>query len=101
MTSDQEIAYWMPRVMRHQIHPNGEEYGIHEVYFGKDNEVVAYTEDALSPRASSVSSLKTTLLGLLVQGQPTITSGDLGYDYTTDDVQAWLGSLEDQPIDYK
>ena len=79
--ADKPIEYFEPRVMRHGGGTSREEFAIHDVYFSEAGEVVTYTEDALSPRASSIESLSRALLDLLRDGKAEITAADLVYSY--------------------
>ncbi|HTE19829.1 MAG TPA: hypothetical protein VK689_15805 [Armatimonadota bacterium] len=90
-----------PRVMRHGRGTPREEFAIHEVYCTQDGEAVTYTEDALSPRASSIEGLRRALLELLRSGKADITCGDLGYSYAPEDAEQWLSSIEQPPVDYQ
>ena len=98
---DKPISYFEPRVMRHGVGTEGEEFAIHEMFFTEAEEVVTYTEDALSPRAPTVEGLRQALLDLLRSGEAEITAGDLGYSYDREDVEWWLSSTEQQPVDYQ
>ncbi len=96
-----EIRYWQPRVMRHSKKESVNEFAIHEVYFSDHDEVVTYTEDALSPRESSVEVLKQSLQMLLAQPGEIIICGDQHYAYTKEEIQNWLNQMDLPMIDYE
>ena len=98
---NKEINYWQPRVMRHIGGRKGDEYAIHEVYFDKDDNVVTYTSDALSPLETSVINLKNILLKCLNQVSDEIALGDSQYPYSRKDIEFWLSFIDESPIDYK
>src|SRR5947209_4892591 len=77
--AEESIAYFGPRVMRHRTETGEERFAIHEVYFGKDGQVITHTEDALSDRASSIDQLRDVLQRLLEQEGAEMTTGDLNY----------------------
>ncbi len=95
-----KIAYWEDRVMVHKT-DGMEEFGIHEVYFGEDGEVVTYTEDVLSPRAGSVEELKRLLLELLDQEGDEVVSGDFGYSYPKEVIRDWLDCVDEPVLEYR
>lgn len=95
-----EIDYVQERVMRSFTETGAEQFAIYDVYFAADGSVATYTEDALSPRAESVSELKAMLLAFVEQGNDEVISGDLGYTYSLVDIEQWLKSLEYPPLEY-
>lgn len=96
-----EIAYWQPRVMRHQGKEKSDEYAIHEVYFDADDLPVTYTEDSLSSRFASIEALKNFLLACLEKDEEEFVMGDLSYTYVKDHIEFWLEYIDEPPIDYK
>jgi hypothetical protein len=96
-----DIDNWQPRVMRHHQGNEGELYAIHEVYFGKDNTVVTYTEDTLTPKKGSVSELKDFLLSSLNQEKEEFEMGDSRYIYSKEDIELWLNYIDELPINYE
>ncbi|HTE16746.1 MAG TPA: hypothetical protein VK689_00020 [Armatimonadota bacterium] len=88
-------------MIRHGGGTGREEFAIHEVFFSEDGDVVTHTLDALSPRASTVEVLRRALLDMLGSGKADITAGDLGYSYAPEDVEQWLASTEQPPVDYQ
>jgi hypothetical protein len=97
---DAEISYWSDRVMRHRAPEGNDTFAIHEVYFTEDGEVATYTQDALSMRERSIETLRDALQGLLVGEEETFTLGDLGYEYSREDILDWLHCLHYPPLDY-
>src|SRR5690348_12554119 len=92
------ITHWEPRVMR-QINGKQEFFAVHEVYFTGE-EVTTFTEDALSPRASTLAGLREVILHLLSSQEDEVQSGDLGYVYDREYVEEWIDSLEAPVIDF-
>jgi hypothetical protein len=96
---DSEIAYFETRVIRHRTDAGTEEYAIHEVYYGKEGEIITHTLEALSPRRSSLEELKSALITLLEEGGGEITTGDLNYSYPREYIEDWLCCIDDPPIE--
>ena len=96
---DNHIAYWEPRIMRH-TETNPPEYAVHEVYFDAEGRVIAYTDQAISPRAASIEELKRQLFVLIQRTEDTFPLGDLQYIHHKDDILFWLEHIDKQPIDY-
>jgi hypothetical protein len=95
---DRKALYWQPRIMRHK-ESNGEVwFGIHEVFFGPDDEFCGCTGDALSSRETTVENLKLFLIELSKSDD--IVSGDLGYNYEKEDVDYWIECCDWPVIDY-
>jgi hypothetical protein len=99
--SETRITHWQPRVIRHTYSDGRTEYAIHDVYFGENDQVVTYTEDALSPREDSIAALERALSRLWeLSAQEPVQSGDLQYDYEREDIQEWLQAISLDPVDY-
>jgi hypothetical protein len=97
-----EIAYWQPRVIRHPLPDGSAEYAVHDVYFGKDGDVITYTEHARSARKGSVAELESWIRSVLSEGKMEVVCGDLGYTHTIDEhLSHWLEHIHDPPIDYQ
>lgn len=95
-----EISYWEARVMRHSKQEGADEFAIHEVYFSENDEIVTWTEEALSPRENSVEALRETLERFLTQPNEEIECGDLHYSYAKEDIEYWLRRIDQPVIDY-
>ena len=100
MEVEGEIAYWEPRVMRHQDPAGRLEFAVHEVYFDTSGVVVSWTPDAVSPRAHTLEALREALHGLLTSGAEELVLGDLGETYPREDVEWWLQNLDIPPLEY-
>lgn len=96
--ADRPIHYWQARVVRCDSRLHMDSFAIHEVYFDETDDVVTYTEDALSPRAPSVEALRTELRSLLQQ-EGDIVCGDREYTYAREEIEEWLASLEQAVVD--
>ena len=85
--------------MRHTQEQGEQTFAVHEVYFGSEGQVIAYTEDAISPHAATVSKLREAIILLLKREKP--VSGDLGYVYPHEDIREWLNNIDLPPIEYE
>lgn len=84
---------------RHKEH-KGDVYSIHEVFFDKEDNVVTYTEDALTPEKESISDLKNLLLDCLKQEKAELIFGDSNCTYSKEDIKYWLEYITEPPIIY-
>ncbi len=101
MESESQLAYWEPRVMRHQDPSGRVEFAVHEVYFDTNGAVVSWTPDAVSPRAPTVEALREALRALLASGGEEMVLGDLGETYPREDLEWWLQNLDLPPLEYR
>ncbi len=99
MATSDKIAYWEPRVMSTLADGMWTDCAVHEVYFNAVHQPVAWTRDALSPRASSVQELRDRLRALLQQDNDEVACGDQGYTYPKTRVLEWLLSLDEAILD--
>lgn len=97
---ENEIHYWEPRVMRHVNEDGSIEFGIHDVYFNKENQVITYSTECLSPRYPTITELKARLPDLLPNLGSEITCGELDYAYSREDIEDWIEGAGKDIIDY-
>ena len=100
MDREPDIAYWRPRVMRHQPAEGMTEYAIHEVYFNHEHRPVSWTKDAVSPRLPTPGALKGWITGQLEAPDDGVACGDRGYTHHHGDFEMWLRHIDEAPIDY-
>jgi hypothetical protein len=86
--------------MKHSTKEGVIVFAVHEVYFDEKNEIITYTEDALSPRENSVDKLKVALKRLLMQPGEEVICGDFHYSYSKETLEYWLSQIDLPIIDY-
>jgi hypothetical protein len=84
--------------MRHMGPSGQEEYAMHDVYFGEDDQVITYTAEALSPRRPTVEELRAALKELCLQGVDEVVTGDLAYSYPIERIHEWLQYIDEAPL---
>jgi hypothetical protein len=89
-------------VMRHRSGNGNVEYAIHEVYFNADDQPVTWTEDALSPRESTLDGLRMKLEAIRdrMGEDEEVQIGDLDYSYVKEDLDDMMWSFSKLVLDY-